>query len=183
MLLRAIKRNPLQQLARYPTVQLRRQSAQKPRAFFSSAFNMSDTAPASAPAPAAPAPAANAAAAPTNGKEGKPRGEKKEKKAKGDLVAGLASLELDPQPAYIDSRISMFEKLFAEQTARIAAEPRETITITLPDGGVKEATSWETTPFQIALGISKGLAEKTVIAKVSFASLWRISLSRRRMPY
>lgn len=168
MLLRALKRNPIQQLALHPTVQLRRQSVQKPRAFFSSAIKMSDTAPpASAPAPSVPAPVVDAAAAPANGKEGKPRGEKKEKKAKGDLVAGLASLELDPKPAYIDSRIDMFEKLFAEQTARIAAEPRETITITLPDGGVKEATSWETTPFQIALGISKGLAEKTVIAKVS----------------
>lgn len=40
------------------------------------------------------------------------------------------------------------------------------IQITLPDGSVKEGTSWETTPMSIAVGISKGLAEKTVVAKV-----------------
>ena len=162
MLLRLLKRSPLQQLA---SASLRRPSPPKPRAFFSSAFRMSD-APSSAAAAPASAPVVDAAAAPAKGKDGKPRGEKKEKKPKGDLVAGMAALELDPAPAYIDSRIEMFDKLFAEQTARIAAEPRESITITLPDGGVKEATSWETTPFQIALGISKGLADKTVIAKV-----------------
>ena len=45
--------------------------------------------------------------------------------------------------------------------------PREPITITLPDGTTKEGTSWESSPMSIALGISKSLAEKTVIAKVS----------------
>lgn len=44
--------------------------------------------------------------------------------------------------------------------------PREAIEITLPDGAVKEGTSWESSPMSIALGISKGLADKTVIAKV-----------------
>lgn len=44
--------------------------------------------------------------------------------------------------------------------------PREPITITLPDGSTREGTSWETSPMSIALGISKGLADKTVIAKV-----------------
>jgi hypothetical protein len=44
--------------------------------------------------------------------------------------------------------------------------PREPITVTLPDGSTKEGTSWESSPMSIALGISKSLAEKTVIAKV-----------------
>lgn len=48
--------------------------------------------------------------------------------------------------------------------------PREAITITLPDGSTREGTSWETTPLSVALSISKGLAEKTVIAKVGSAS-------------
>ena len=171
MLLRAIKRTPLQQyipIARHT----------KPRAFFSSALKMSEIVPpSSAPPVVVPAPVTKAPGPPAIAKDGKPRGEKKEKKVKGDLIAGMASLELSPQPEYIDSRIIMFEKLFAEQTARIAAEPREIIRITLPDGGVKEATSWETTPFQIALGISKGLAEKTVIAKVSLGCIFRVPSS------
>ena len=51
--------------------------------------------------------------------------------------------------------------------------PREAITITLKDGSVKEGTSWETSPMQVAIGISKSLAEKTVIAKVR-CSLWTV---------
>ena len=38
--------------------------------------------------------------------------------------------------------------------------------MTLPDGAVKEGQSWRTTPFEIAQGISQGLAENTVVAKV-----------------
>ena len=44
--------------------------------------------------------------------------------------------------------------------------PREPITITLPDGSTRDGTSYETSPMSIALAISKGLADKTVIAKV-----------------
>jgi len=50
--------------------------------------------------------------------------------------------------------------------------PREAIEITLPDGAVKEGTSWETSPLSIAIGISKGLADKTVIAKVNQQPAW-----------
>ena len=33
---------------------------------------------------------------------------------------------------------------------RCLAKPRSAITITLPDGTVKEGTAWETTPYMIA---------------------------------
>lgn len=46
-------------------------------------------------------------------------------------------------------------------------KPRVPITITLPDGTIKEGTAWETSPMDIALGISKSLAERTVISKVN----------------
>jgi hypothetical protein len=62
--------------------------------------------------------------------------------------------------------------------------PREAIQITLPDGAVKDGTSWETSPLSIATGISKGLADKTVIAKVcsyQFASSHPISRLAVRM--
>ena len=44
------------------------------------------------------------------------------------------------------------------------------IKITLPDGGVKEGISWQTTPLEIAAGISKGLASSVVVAKVAYTS-------------
>lgn len=48
-----------------------------------------------------------------------------------------------------------------------ASQLRDLSQITLPDGNVKEGTSNVTTPFDIAMGISKGLAEAAVIAKVN----------------
>ena len=46
-------------------------------------------------------------------------------------------------------------------------QPRQEITVTLPDGAQRTGTSWETSPLDIAKEISKGLADKVVIAKVS----------------
>ena len=61
-----------------------------------------------------------------------------------------------------------------DSTLNFPASPekeRKAIQITLPDGNVKEGTSWETSPMSIALSISKGLAEKMVVAKVVKKSL------------
>ena len=66
-------------------------------------------------------------------------------------------------------------------SASFAAQPREEITITLPDGAERKGTSWETSPMSIALEISKGLADKVVIAKVGqspFPILVRLTNSR-----
>lgn len=48
-----------------------------------------------------------------------------------------------------------------------AAQPRELITITLPDGSERKGTSWETSPMDVAKEVSKSLSERVVIAKVS----------------
>lgn len=37
----------------------------------------------------------------------------------------------------------------------------------MPDGKIVDGKSWETTPLQIALEISKGLADNAVISKVN----------------
>ncbi|BGP14692.1 hypothetical protein JCM10213_006228 [Rhodosporidiobolus nylandii] len=122
---------------------------------------------AAVPASGAPTTAAPAGAAPDASKKAP-----KEKKAKkGDIVAGMAALELNPPPEYLASRVELFEQLKKEADEKLAAMPRQPIKVTLPDGAVKEGTSYETSPMEIALGISKGLAEKTVIAKVN-GELW-----------
>ena len=38
--------------------------------------------------------------------------------------------------------------------------------VTLPDGKIVDAQSWRTTPYEVACGISKGLADNSVISKV-----------------
>ena len=45
------------------------------------------------------------------------------------------------------------------------------ITITLPDGNTVAGESWKTTPYDVASGISSGLANTTVVAKVN-GELW-----------
>jgi threonyl-tRNA synthetase len=106
--------------------------------------------------------------------EKKQNAPKKEKKAKkgGDAGADAGPLELNPAPAYIDYRLEMFDKLYAEYEEELKNKPREPITITLGDGNVKQGTSWETTPAEIAKGISNSLFKRTMIARLDGEELW-----------
>ncbi|KAI1424123.1 Threonyl/alanyl tRNA synthetase [Xylaria sp. FL1777] len=62
-----------------------------------------------------------------------------------------------------------------EQQQSAAQKPREQINITLPDGNVHVGTSWETTPFEIARGVSRSSAERTVVAKSAADANNRVS--------
>jgi threonyl-tRNA synthetase len=93
--------------------------------------------------------------------------------------------QLRPPPEYIDQRIRLFERLRAEHDAfvrgvcvfsvvcgvvdvwRFVAQPRDPITITLPDGSERQGTRWETSPLDVAKEISKSRSERAVIAKVN----------------
>ena len=73
----------------------------------------------------------------------------------------------------LKSRIEMNQTLIAfpfvfqaENDAAIQAKTPEDIKVTLPDGKEVEAQTWRTTPYDIACGISKGLADSCVVAKV-----------------
>lgn len=79
--------------------------------------------------------------------------------------------ELSPWPAYIEERLKLWNKLKAEYDADIAKKPQEPIQVTLPDGKVVEGVAWKTSPYDIAKGISPGLADNTVISKVN-GVLW-----------
>jgi len=94
----------------------------------------------------------------------------KEKKPK-VVPASQFPLELQPTPGFFDHRVKIFEGLRAEYDAFVQAQPRQEITITLPDGTERKGTSWETSPMDVAKGISKSLSEKLVIAKVD-GELW-----------
>ncbi|KAN0101752.1 putative threonyl-tRNA synthetase, cytoplasmic [Hyaloscypha variabilis] len=91
----------------------------------------------------------------------------KAKKEKGGDGGADTPLEMKPAPQFLDTRLKLFEKLKAKFDADIAAKPREPITITLGDGTVKAGTSWETTPADIAKGISNSLFKRTVVAKLN----------------
>jgi threonyl-tRNA synthetase len=85
----------------------------------------------------------------------KKKGSQKKNKPKAEQVL----------PAYVKHRMAKWD----EYTAKRAAEPpipASPIVVTLPDGAQKEGTAGVTTPMDIANGISKGLAQRVICAKV-----------------
>ncbi|NWX71498.1 SYTC protein, partial [Alca torda] len=93
-----------------------------------------------------------------------------EKKKMKEAAGDGGRTELNPWPAFINERLEMYSKLKAEHDALLAeraANDSKAIKVTLPDGKQVDAESWKTTPYQIACGISQGLADNTVIAKVN----------------
>jgi len=115
-----------------------------------------------------PPPATPVTIAQSEEKELKGLQKKKEKKEK-EKNAGPSKKvgELSPPPSFIADRLALWDRLKAEQDARLAAMPTAPLTVTLPDGKTVPGEAWRTTPYDIALSISKGLADSTVVAKVN----------------
>merc|ERR1712117_894600 len=99
----------------------------------------------------------------------KKKHEKKEKEKNAGPSKKIG--ELKPPPSFLAERIAMFDRIKAENDAAIQAKTPEDIKVTLPDGKEVEAQTWRTTPYDIACGISKGLADSCVVAKVN-GELW-----------
>uniref|UniRef100_A0A674KEQ6 threonine--tRNA ligase n=1 Tax=Terrapene triunguis TaxID=2587831 RepID=A0A674KEQ6_9SAUR len=98
---------------------------------------------------------------------------KKEKKKENEVVNGLRN-ELQCEPSFIDDRLKHYETLKKEHDALLAyraANQSKPIKVILTDGKVIEGESWQTTPYQLAAGISRGLADNAVIATVN-GELW-----------
>ena len=79
--------------------------------------------------------------------------------------------QLEPPPSYLAERIALFEKLKAKYDTEVAAKERSPIKVTLSNGKLINGKAWETTPYDVAGQISKGLADNAVIAKVN-GVLW-----------
>ncbi|KAE8617575.1 hypothetical protein XENTR_v10009123 [Xenopus tropicalis] len=107
---------------------------------------------------------------------GKPsacEGNKKNEKKAGKEVDGHKQ-EGPCAPGFIKDRLALYETLKNEHDALLAARAAhqsKPIKITLADGKQVDGESWKTTPYQVAIGISKGLADNVVIAKVN-NELW-----------
>jgi threonyl-tRNA synthetase len=77
--------------------------------------------------------------------------------------------------SYYDQRVAMFEQIKAKYDAALATarEQGDHISVTMPDGSVREGVKGVTTPMDVALGISKGLAKKSVVARVD-GGVWYV---------
>lgn len=98
--------------------------------------------------------------------------EKASKKSKPVPVADTGPLEMQPPPAFIQERVELFDRLYKEQQEELARKPRDDIQITMPDGTVKPGKAYETTPAEIAKGISNSLLKRTVVARIDGDQLW-----------
>lgn len=76
--------------------------------------------------------------------------------------------QLKENPEFLKEREEIFNRFWAENEANVANLPDQEISVTLPDGTVKTGIAFKTTPYDIALSISKGLADNVIIAKVQY---------------
>ncbi|GMF31011.1 unnamed protein product [Phytophthora lilii] len=98
-------------------------------------------------------------------------------KESGPKVTGAASqakiggpFTLTPNPPFVAARVAVYDRIMAAQKQQLAAlaEKQTPISITLPDGAVKQGVAWQTTPLDVALEISQGLADQVVVARVTY---------------
>lgn len=97
-------------------------------------------------------------------------------KKQADAGVAVSVKELDPRPSFIEYRQKLWDKFKVENDAIIASKPRQEITVKAKNktGEVKElkGTSWESTPFELALKIApKSWVDSVVISKVN-GVLW-----------
>lgn len=102
------------------------------------------------------------------------KGEKAKLKKEKKLGAGgdkITLKELNPLPEYINARLKLWDQLKIKYNEELLSKPHNPIKITLPDGKVVDGISWQTTAYDVAKGISQGLADNAVISKVN-GVLW-----------
>ena len=75
-----------------------------------------------------------------------------------------------PKASFIEQRNAKFDALWQKQCAEYEAKAKP-IKVTMPDNSVRDAEAWKTSPLDIAMSISKGLAEKSIVARVN-ETLW-----------
>ncbi|VFQ62116.1 unnamed protein product [Cuscuta campestris] len=90
----------------------------------------------------------------------------------------IASPQCPKHDAYLQTvipkRIQLFESIKSQQQMKRLSLSPDPIKVELPDGTVKEGKKWNTTPLDIAKGISNSLASNAIISKVNEV-LWDMS--------
>ena len=73
-------------------------------------------------------------------------------------------------PAFLAERSAVFDRLLQSYNENIESKGDIPIKITLPNGDVKDGFAFKTSALDIAKGISQGLADSVVIAKVAYTT-------------
>ena len=99
------------------------------------------------------------------------------------IAAGLQKIGGDsypgrqPDPAWLQDRVAVYDQVKQRRAAELAAKTPVDITVTMPDGKVIEKDkpghplqAWKSTPYDVAVVISQGLADASTVARVTYAS-------------
>eukprot|EP01113_Clastostelium_recurvatum_P009110 TRINITY_DN1434_c0_g1_i2.p1 TRINITY_DN1434_c0_g1~~TRINITY_DN1434_c0_g1_i2.p1 ORF type:complete len:716 (+),score=238.79 TRINITY_DN1434_c0_g1_i2:55-2202(+) len=92
------------------------------------------------------------------------------KKGKEVVKKGPAVANVEP-PAWVEARLKIFEEYKKRQEEEVAKQPDVPIKVTLPDGKQVDAVGGKSTPYDVAKGISRGLADAVVVCKVD-GGIW-----------
>lgn len=95
----------------------------------------------------------------------------------GKHIGGDSFVERVKDPEWLKTRVEVYEKIKARRAEEFATKEPVDITVTMPDGNVLKANkagepfqSWKTTPYDVAVVISQGLADAVTVARVEYES-------------
>lgn len=80
-------------------------------------------------------------------------------------------------PAWLKQRVTVYDTVKNRRAAELATKKPVDISVTMPDGKVIETDkegnpllAWKSTPYDVAVTISQGLADAATVARVTYAS-------------
>lgn len=92
-------------------------------------------------------------------------------------LGGNSFVAREKDPAWLKQRVATFEKIQARRHEELASKTSVHISVTMPDGNTLKGNksgepfeSWKTSPYDVAVSISQGLADSVSVARVTYES-------------
>jgi threonyl-tRNA synthetase len=93
----------------------------------------------------------------------------------GISIGGDSFAQREKNPTWLSERSATYESIKARRAQELATKTPVPLKVTLPDGKVLEKDkkeepflTWKTTPYQVAVCISQGLADNSTVARVTY---------------
>lgn len=92
-------------------------------------------------------------------------------------IGGDSFVQREANPEWIKTRESVYETIKKRRAEELATKKPVDITVTMPDGKELKANkdgtpfqAWRTSPYDVAVVISQGLADSSTVARVTYSS-------------
>jgi threonyl-tRNA synthetase len=92
-------------------------------------------------------------------------------------VGGDSFVHRTANPEWLKNRVTVYDEIKARREQEWASKKQVEIKVTMPDGKVLEKDkegnpflAWKTTPYEVAVTISQGLADASTVARVTYES-------------